>query len=154
MAKHTVQVVAEVTARPDEVFHYWNERSGYPRFVPGLDAVETLDEVWSRWSLHDDVAADEATFDVEVTDVVPRHYISWRCHRRTRDRTSVRLWPCGPGASRVEVEVSWHAQDDRERERWRTWGRQLLEGFAAMMRAEHSGYVETLVSDQQFPHTD
>ena len=150
MAKHVEQVVAEVTARPDEVFHYWNERTGYPRFVPGLRSVEPLDEVWSRWRLCD----EHAPFDVEVTDVVPQHYVSWRCHRPSRDRTSVRLWPCGPGATRVEVDVSWHAPDDRHRESWRAWARDLLEGFTAMMRAEHAGHVDALVRDEQVPHTD
>ncbi len=150
MAKHTVQVVAEVTARPDEIYHYWNERSGYPRFVPGLRAVELLDEVWSRWRTDDEVQP----FDVEMTDVVPRQLVSWRCHRAQRDRTTVRLHASSPGATRIELAVSWHADDDRERENWRSWAVQLLEAFTVQLRADHAGYVEALVADEQVPHTD
>ena len=149
MAKHTVQVVAEVTARPDEIYHYWNERSGYPRFVPGLRAVELLDEVWSRWRTD-----EQQPFDVEVTDAVPRQLVSWRCHRPQRDRTTVRLDACGPGATRIELAVSWHAGDDRDLEHWRRWAVQLLESFAGQLRADHAGYVEALVAEEQVPHTD
>lgn len=150
MAKHTVQVVAELTARPDEIYHHWNERSEYPRFVPRLRTVEPLDEVWSRWW----TSEDDEPFDVEVTDAVPRQLVSWRCHRGWRDRTTVRLTPWGPGMTRLEIDVSWHADDDRDRGHWRRWVVELMEAFTALMRTEHAGYVDALAADEQLPHTD
>ncbi|GAB3589125.1 hypothetical protein GCM10027446_00620 [Angustibacter peucedani] len=150
MAKHTVQVVAEVTARPDEIYHHWNERSDYPRFVPDVAAVQPLDEVWSRWTPDDGTAP----FDVELTDAVPQRCVAWRCHRPSRDRATVRLWPSGPGATRLELEVGWHAADDADRDRWRAWAHSLLEGFTAVLLDEHASFVDDLTAGDQLPHTD
>ena len=102
MARRTVACEAHLALAPDAVYHYWNERLLYPQFIPGLNAVEICDEVWSRWFLDDGGQAD-----VELTDNVLHQYLAWRIRGQHRERVSV--WVQGPdaGPSLLRLEISW-----------------------------------------------
>ncbi len=149
MTERKVTVSTSVAAPPDEVYHYWNERTTYPRFVPRLESVTPLDEVWSRWTL----AGSDETVDVEVTDNVLGHYVSWRCHRPTRDRTSVRIEGEHHGPTTVSLELSWQDDADGHTD-WHEHASAMLDGFCAFLQDDHAGYMDALVADQQLPHTD
>ena len=102
MARQSVACEASLAMPPDAVYHYWNERLLYPQFISGLNAVETSDEVYSRWFLD-----DGSQVDVELTDNVLHEYVAWRVRGQHRERVSV--WVQGPddGPSLLRVELSW-----------------------------------------------
>jgi hypothetical protein len=102
VTRRSVACEAHLALAPDAVYHYWNERLLYPQFIPGLNAVEISDEVWSRWFLD-----DGSQVDVELTDNVLHQYVAWRLHDQHRERVSV--WVQGPGesSSLLRLELSW-----------------------------------------------
>ena len=108
MVRHTVAEERVLPAAPDDLYHYWNERLWYPRFLPGVDSVEIIDEVWSRWTLR----GVDAPVDVELTDNVLHHYVAWRMHQHHRERVSVWIEGSGSGLSRLRLEVSWRVDPD------------------------------------------
>jgi uncharacterized membrane protein len=106
MKRQRVSCEARLPLTADLVYHCWNDRSWYPRFIPGVHSVEIIDAVWSRWHL----AAPDEPCHVELTDNVLHHYLAWRLHKHHDESMSVWIQEAGEDSSVVRLEIEWRVE--------------------------------------------
>ena len=157
LARVSVGADLHVASPPEDAYHVWNQRYLYPRFLAGVLEVEELDGTWSRWVVERD--GERCTLEVETTDNVPRRLVAWRDDGPGRPRTTVRLMGPPAGPTTVSVEVSWHPQHSgaaavTEADQRLAELEADLRGFREYLKSELGGYVDTLRSLEQLPHTD
>jgi uncharacterized membrane protein len=141
MARRTLVAEVTVSASATDVYHVWNQRYQYPRFMAAVHEVEELDETWSRWVVVRD--GSEHRLDVETTDNVPRRLVAWRDNGPGRPRTFVRLTGPDDGPITVQVELRWHPGPDEDVERTTEERRSALDadlaGFRRYLESEVRG---------------
>ncbi|WP_426564963.1 SRPBCC family protein [Angustibacter sp. McL0619] len=109
ISRRTVSVQSEVAVDADEAYHFWNDRLAYPQFIPGLESVEIIDAVWSRWS----VLGRSDPIEVETTDNVLHQYVAWRMRDQHGERVSLWVEPGAAEASALlRLEISWRPEPD------------------------------------------
>jgi uncharacterized membrane protein len=101
---HGVTIEAPV----ERVWEFWNDVQNFPRFMSYVRDVRSLGGDRSHWTVSGPGGVP-VEWDAVVTERVPNQVLSWRTVEGALVEHSgtVRFQPAGPGATRVDVRLSY-----------------------------------------------
>jgi len=149
ISRCSVTVQSEIDVDAEEAYHFWNDRLTYPQFIPGLESVELVDAVWSRWS----VCGCDDPIEVETTDNVLHQYVAWRMRHHHGERVSLWVERASRSSALLRLEISWLPQPDAptvaaQQQRAQTILNRFESFLATELGRQSSGVRESTMSER------
>jgi uncharacterized membrane protein len=143
-----VRTTLRVNREPQELYRFWRELKNLPRFIQGLESVETSSEVRSRWSAA--AGTRSLAWDVELIADEPGRRIAW-CSlpgSAVFHCGSVRFEPARGGRGtlvRMDLQSAWPAAGlvDRALRRFSGAERRVKEDLRRFKRLVETGEIPT-----------
>ncbi|HET7341464.1 MAG TPA: SRPBCC family protein, partial [Methylomirabilota bacterium] len=105
-----IEVARSVTidAPVERVWEFWNDVQNFPRFMSYVREVRNVGGNRSHWTVSGPGGVP-VEWDAEITERVPSQRLSWRTVEGSLVEHSgtVRFEPVGPGATRVDVRLTY-----------------------------------------------
>ncbi len=100
----------DVNRSPEACYRFWRDVENFPRFMPHVEQVESLDGTHSRWRVRGPLK-QTVQWDAELTSDIPGQQLGWRAMSGAELAHTglVRFSPApGQRGTRIEVEFSFH----------------------------------------------
>ena len=100
----------DVNRSPETCYRFWRDIENFPRFMPHVEQVESLDGTHSRWRVRGPLR-QTVQWEAELTSDIPGQQLGWRAMSGAELAHTglVRFSPApGQRGTRIEVEFSFH----------------------------------------------
>lgn len=92
----------------EEVYRFWRNFEGFPRFMGHLEEVKVLDDKRSRWKARGPMGM-EVEWDAEIIEDVPNERLAWRSVENADiDNAGVVRFEKAPGGRGTIVRIETH----------------------------------------------
>ncbi len=99
----------DVNRSPEDCYRFWRDFDNFPRFMPHVAHVESVDATHSRWQVHGPLK-QTAQWDAELTSDVPAQQLGWQAKAGADIAYTglVRFHPApGHRGTRIEAEFTF-----------------------------------------------
>ena len=100
-----VEYHIEIDRPVEDVYDQWTKFEAFPEFMPGVKAVEQLDDTHVRW--HVDLWGRRESWNAEITEQQPDRRISWKSISGAWSAGTVRFEPLSAFRSCVRVAMAY-----------------------------------------------
>lgn len=138
----TIEKSIDLDVPVNEAYAQWARFEEFPRFMEGVERVRRIDETRMEWTA--EVAGQEASWEAQITELLPAQRIAWRSIDGKQTSGTVSFEELDGARSRVTVRMDWESDgivetlggmlgaDDRRVEADLDRFRELVEGRSAV----------------------
>jgi uncharacterized membrane protein len=108
----SVEKIVDVDAPLSRVYNQWTQFEDFPLFMPGVKAVNQIDDTHVHWSA--EIMGKDLEWDAEITEQQPDKRISWRSISGKGNAGTVRFEPMGQNRTRVRLVMAYEPEGAME----------------------------------------